>query len=277
MDKYRIVLDKRISSCFASFSSNDVILYKEVAAVPRDLPVKEVLLDKVAKVKILYLAPDETFSERGLRDMRLGLGHQSYNKTPEYIALVGRYKADGWVERIDWLEKANDARYERDRIAREDKRKRLGYLFWHDDYKRLKPDDYQGGFSDDLVASRHLFDYIRSGGCFGYIGHSCRKVKIDAYIEKQFMALKPNFDISRDEMLRLLGGWLTSTDGRHFGDALDDQGAFNKQAALIRQNITRMFNLAFIYALPEHAGTWKSTEELREKHKDKLFTDEGRY
>lgn len=274
--KYRIMLSKRIASCFASFSSTDVILYKEVASLPRVFNKEGLVVDDVALVKVLHLESDETFYERALEDMRHKRVPGHYNTHPDFLALVQKHKDDGWDKKPEWLDAADKARYAREEAAEYARRKQEGYVICKH-FKEMTPDDYRGGFSDEVMASKELKEYVAAGACFGYIGSSCRKPNLDAYIEEQFLSLKPRFEVSRQEMVALLGGWLTSSDGRHFGDALDGCYGLAEQQDLVDRNIKAMFNIAFIYAHPEQDGTMKSTEVVRGKVKAKLFECEGRY
>lgn len=268
--KYRIMLIKRIASCFASFSSSDVILCKEVLSA-HNIDAQEIVVDRVAKVKTFWLASDETFCKRGLEDIRQHRGHVNYGKDPEFLALVQKYRDDGWGDRPEWLKQADTARYAREDAEREARRKRQGYVLWKTDYKSIKPNEYQGGFSDEVFNSPRLKRYVDNGGIFGYIGHSCRKPKLDAHIEKEFLKLKPKEPLSREEMVNLLGCWLTSTDGRHFGDSLENAETLVEQKKLINKSVAEMFNTAYIYSKPEHRGNWGSTKELEEKYKENLL------
>lgn len=148
-----------------------------------------------------------------------------------------------------------------------EQKKREGYVL-HKNYKSLVSDDYRGGFSEKVFMHPYLSNYIKSNGVFGYIGHSVRKVMLDKYIEKKFLSLKPKkLDV---DLVLLLAIWLTSTDGRHFGDYLEGY-SLKKQKELIDSNIKNMFNKAYIYNLPEHNGTYKSSLELEETYKGKLL------
>lgn len=269
--KYRIVLIKRIASCFASFSSSDAILYKEVLSTHNIIDAQEIVVDKVAKVKSLWLAPDETFCKRGLEDIRQRKGFTHYDKHPDFIALVQKYRDEGWGDEPEWLKQANKALYAREDAAKEAKRKRQGFVLWKTDYKSVKPNEYQGGFSDEVFNSSYLKRYVDNGGIFGYIGHSCRKPKLDACIEQEFLKLKPKENLSRQEMVNLLGVWLTSTDGRYFGDSLENAETLVEQKKLVKSSMARIFNTAYIYSKPEHKGNWESTQELKEKYKDNLL------
>ncbi len=271
MRKYTYVLYLRIAACFASMSSRDAYLYKVVDKAPENY--ESVTIDPVARIKTFYLKPDETFSDRILVEHRRGNMKlfEDFAKHPDFLAHVQKYRYDGWGDEPDWHKEARKAYWERYDAARAEKRKRLGYVLWQADFKTIKPHEYQGGFSEEVFNSPHLKRYVEGGGLFGYIGHSCRKPCLDAYIEKQFLALKLKIELTRAERVDLLGVWLTSTDGRHFGDSLDNAGNFVKQKQFIRERVQDMFNTAYIYSRPEHKGTLKSTNELSEKYKENLL------
>lgn len=262
--KYRCFISLQIHSNGSSFSSNDVFLFKEVSKIDPDAPFqsKEIVVDRIARVKLAY-QEDNTFVRYGRGDI-----FNDTANTPEFKALVERYIAAGWQKEIPFLEQANKARWEREERKESERKKRTGHVLWKP-YEKLQPQDYVGGFSPELLNEPQLKAYVDRGrGVFGYIGHSARRFKTDAYLEKTFMALKPK---SPDVNLRaLLACWLTSSDGRHFGDSLEDL-SYVEAFKRIKASVQGMFDIAVIYSDKEHRGTWKSTQELKKKHANELF------
>lgn len=129
---------------------------------------------------------------------------------------------------------------------------------------------YQGGLSNEIMKQKYVKDYIKSGLVCGYLGHSVRTKRLDAYLEQKFLSLVPPKHNDADVYF-LLAVWLTSTNGRHFGDSLEGQ-TLKEQKRIIDEDIKSIFNIAYIYALPEHEGSYASTIALKEKYKDVLFT-----
>lgn len=124
--------------------------------------------------------------------------------------------------------------------------------------------DFNGGFSKDILGNEILKKYIGIGkGVFGYIGHSIRTKNLDKYLEATFF--KKFFDI--ENCFDVFCTWLTSTDGRDFGDSLENY-SFNEQQIKIDKYINSIFEIGFIYSRPEHDGTLGSTNKLREKYND---------
>lgn len=209
----RYFVSKQIHSCFASFSSEDVFLHREVSLqdiLQRKYCISdgEVVESEKLGFRVYYAEPDKTFYEKACNSRRFT---GSYNKTPEFIALIERYKQDGWGEESKWLKEKMDIHWKQEEDARRVKRQREGYVIpqWTKD---MKPEEYMGGFSEKVLKSEKLSSYLESGGCHGYIGHSIRTFELDAYLEAVMLQLLS---------VECFAGWLTSTGGRHFGDSLE--------------------------------------------------------
>ena len=115
-------------------------------------------------------------------------------------------------------------------------------------------------FSDSVFNCKELKEYVSSGCPFGWIGHSVRKAELDKEIE---------------EGLRLRGlssskmyNWISSSDGRHFGDSLDGLSS-QEQIKEIHKNLNRMFNMCLIYGDENHTGLLSSSNKIREEMKQK--------
>lgn len=261
----QIVVIKHIHSCFASLSSSDVFLYRKINKISdlRDETVKEKTGDN--QILVIHLSEDETFSNRGLYSGSPMGTH--YENTPEFKELVNSYfkQRKGWTKERP---KILSDYYRREEQREHDKRVKEGYVL--PSYERHRPiREFQGGFSDIVFKNKILQDYIKPYHPSGYIGHFGRKANLDRYLEKKFLALKPKVEIN---LVDMLAEWLTSSDGRHFGDTLEGQ-SFKAQRKLIDERIKRIFNLAFIYSRPEHEGTLASTNLLEQKYEGVLFND----
>ena len=152
-------------------------------------------------------------------------------------------------------------------IVREKSRKDEGFVMYLSYPKKHKTGDYVGGFTLDTFFIEKLIGYVESGLTFGYIGHSCRKVWVDKLLEKYCLKY-----ILPDDF----ACWLTSTDGRHFGDYIECIVEDNDREGVeqyIIDNITFIHDKAVIYNHPEHKGSLKSAKELFEILKDMNMID----
>ena len=88
--------------------------------------------------------------------------------------------------------------------------------------------------------------------------------------EKEFMKITRPMYIGVPELIDLFTCWLTSSDGRHFGDSLEEF-SFVKQKEMIDKYLPNMYNTAFVYNLKEHKGSLASTIDLSAKYKHRLI------
>ena len=225
MKKY-VVFIKHIHSCFASASSCDKWLYKVVPehenkiklevgqSAPnsqlfeKTMPGVEVIeeIDKEDKfVTNVYFEADKTFYRH-----ERGKGHQEFHTTPAFKELIEKYVKLGWSDKRPAVEDERYARMDKKHIQ---DRKKAGLVLWKK-YDERKPEDYKGGFSTEFFNVPRLQKYIQDGCVYGYIGHSARTHHTDRCIEKTLRAL--------GLPLEQLSLYLTSSDGRHFGDSLED-------------------------------------------------------
>jgi hypothetical protein len=129
------------------------------------------------------------------------------------------------------------------------------------DYEEYKnnPALYQGGFSNEVFNSKELYNYVKSGHAFGWIGHSgARTAAHDKQIEK---GLRKR-GISPSKMYN----WISSGDGRHFGDSLEGYTK-EEQKAKIEARLNEMYNLCIIYSTPSHGGMLTDSNRVREEFK----------
>lgn len=266
------IVSVHIHSCFASYSSSDVYLYAR--GFESDKAVKNYIsnlekvhtkfkFDRLFKsslvdgIKIWY-CEDETFC-----NVRNRL--QSFEKTPEFETLVTLYMLQGLVSTTpDIL----TAYIKASREAEIQKRKKDGYIFCFD-FENYKPENIQGGLSDAVFNHKQIKEYIKRNPC-GFIGHSVRKAQLDAYIEKMFMKLNPPKYVGCPKLVDVFAVWLTSNDGRHFGDSFEGF-SFTEQKKIVKKTLHDIYNYGYIYSLKEHKGSYNSTCELMEKYKHRLI------
>jgi len=266
----KLVIIKHVHSCFASVASGDIWLYRVFENVDENGIKKHIkklakgyerVDDDIANIVSVYVDSDKTFYEKGLHTK----GMPSFAGTPDFLALIDQYKKEGWIDEPIDVRQAREAKREREYIAEAARRKAAGYVF--SGYKRIEK--FDGGFSEKLLNVPSLATYIKNSGNFGYIGHFGRKFVTDAYLEKEFMRLNVPEEFNKTE---ILATWLTSTDGRHFCDSIeddDDDVAKNK----IKKYLPEIFNLGFIYSREEHGGSGADTQALRKKYADKLLAE----
>lgn len=274
----KVVISKQIHSSCSSFSSNDKFVELSGDEKDVDFPVKidEVIISKNfpmlfnekiseisgdEKIIIIYLDSDETFYEKALRGGRPF--STRYETTDEFKDLVKSYTNNGWsLERSIEVDKFHE-RQERRRSLR---RKKSGFVLWKK-YDERVAEDFQGGFSDEVFSE--MKDYISDGkSVFGYIGHSCRKVAFDQIIEAELK--------ERGLSPKAMKNWLTSSDGRHFGDSLKGYSS-NSAVNKIKKYANNMFNLALIYGSEQHKGDFNSTMSIREQYeKEGILLPEGK-
>jgi hypothetical protein len=240
----------------------------EIPKGDKPADTKETVVNKELGYTLYYVPEDETFYKRALNGKVFFGG---FADTPEFKALIAKYVSEGWQVEIPWLEDVLENNRKAEQEAYLKKRIEEGYVIpeWH---KGLQAKDYQGGFSDAVFNQPYLQDYLKDG-CHGYIGHSVRKKNLDAYIEMKFIATaRPICILEHLEPESLLAVWLTSSDGRHFGDSLEGF-KFEEQKVKVNREVAAMYNRAYVYSLPEHEGTLRSTEELMEEHAGKLLPE----
>lgn len=269
--KLKTIVVKHIHSCFAAASSNDKWLYVIIPAKDVDFEavqgkriesIKHGFINDIAEevsgdkqIRIIYLNSDETFSNRAKRENKI-MGAE-YHNTQDFSTLVNEYIRQGFnlterpQELIDFYERKG-------KIERE-KMKKDGFVLWME-YKERKPEDYKGGFSDSVFYTKEMQDYVLSGCVFGWIGHSVRKPELDKVIEEGLR--------ERGLSSSKMHNWISSSDGRHFGDSLEGL-SLKKQIVTIKKNLNRIYNRCLIYGHPNHGKTIQSSQTIFEEMQKK--------
>jgi hypothetical protein len=270
--KKTILISKHIHSCFASFSSNDarirvfttedkidfLVTPSKPISGSKKFPflngetIKEVEGDD--EFTAIYVESDETFYQLALRSGKGIIRGNEYHNTPEFFNLVKSYTDKGWsLEKRGDKNKAQEAYWERCQVREEEADKAAGLVLWKR-YDNRVPADYQGGFSNEVFNVKELQDYVKDGGVFGWIGHSVRHPEHDKLIEAGLR--------ERGLSPKAMFNWISSSDGRHFGDALEGF-TLDEQLHQIKQYLNRIFNLCLIYGSSRHKGTMQSTNEIK--------------
>lgn len=214
---------KQVHSSFTSASSNDEWVTRPITRQEFLAHEGEKAISRKHGFAVAYAEPDKKFYD--VRSFGARFTKESFR-----LYVWETYLANGWSLNDSFLKAAQRAQWKDEEIARRKQREKQGYVIpeWSRD---IPPEEYQGGFSDEVFRSPGLFDYVKSGGCHGFIGHSVRKPKLDAYFEAQFLKLEPD--------VPLLAMWLTSTGGRHFCDSLEGV-PFREQQQYIRKDLPRV-------------------------------------
>lgn len=224
---------KHIHSCFASMSSGDEWVVREVTRREfLDSPVngENRTVSKKHGISIVYIDADKRFyNVNNIRD------RPAKDVFDKYI--YENYLLKGWTLNHPFVDEALKAHWADEDDERTARRTKEGYVIprWEKD---LPVESYQGGFSDEVFNEPYLQNYLKGGGCHGYIGHAARRPQTDAYLESQW--LKHNTDRS------LLAMWLTSTGGRHFAD-WKEGCPIAEQKAYIKERIVDLIAQANSY------------------------------
>lgn len=262
INKY-VTVSKHIHSSNSSYSSNDVWVevnttFKELDFTPEEntriVSKKFPMLDGQL---INNLYGDKLFLEICLdSEKKFNNGHFSstdIHKTPEFLNLVQSYIDKGFIKHVQTPEQK--AYHERKEAADRLKYKKQGLVLWMG-FEATKENTklFQGGFSDEVFNSPGIQNYISRGFAYGWIGHSGARM---ANHDKQIEAGLRKRGMSPSKMFN----WISSSDGRHFGDSLEGYTK-KEQKQKIANYLNSIFNRCLIYGLPEHEGSLKSTISL---------------
>lgn len=254
----RYFIRVQVHGCFASLSSRDVFLYKEVDE--QEFNSLEADSDFYEKYCVKYIE-NKTFY-----DVR---NPTKFASKEEMDAECKIYEDDGYSRiKPKFYEKQEDRRIKQEDKEYTRKRKREGYLFYTKPNWKYNQKKARGGFSKTLWNYEPIKKYTAKN-CFGYFGHSVRKAKLDKYMEKELCRIN-NESKKPMDWRGLCYSYLSSTSARHFSDSLEGY-SFEEQKEAIQRNLTSMWNDAFIFSKNEHEGTHESTLKLTEKYKEFLF------
>ncbi len=267
------IIEKHILSGFHSFASGDVWLFKKIKPEDVDFSITKNSLinskknsflngeeiEEIVKDKdliIVYLKSDKTFYNKALKNIR---SHINFSKTDEFQSLVNEYIELGFgsTEKPQEIEMF----WQRESDREYKKRKKEGFVF-HKPLEELKPKDYQGGFSNEVMNNNEMQKYVSKKAVFGWVGHSVRKPELDKAIED---GLRKR-GLSSSKMFN----WISSSNGRHFGDSLEGI-SLNEQLKKIENNLNSMFNLCLIYGDESHNGNYEDTLRIKEEMKQKKW------
>lgn len=263
MKNKTVVINQHIHSNSSSWSSSDVYVQivtnsKELDFTPepgyiisKKFPMlhnKEISrVNQDSKFMEIYLKSDKTFNYGGFFET-------SKENTPEFKALVKSYIDKGFSEKVDVPAETDFWKRERQKECK--RLKKRGVVLWmgYEAYQG-HPEYFQGGFSDEVFNSEQLKKYIGTAkSVHGWIGHGQGRTK---YADKLIEAGLRKRGISPAEMYN----WLSSGDGRHFGDSLEECTK-EEQKEKIEGHLNSMYNKCIIFACPTHGGTLKSSNEI---------------
>lgn len=263
-----IVISKHIHCGFASWQSGDEYAIfktnsKELDFVPvvgQEIQSKKFpalngeVIEEVCGDKLytgIYLKPDETFYQKARFS---GSFTTSYEKTPEFQTLVQSYLDKGFIKDRHIPEQIEF--WDRQKLIKQQSLKKQGVVLWMGyDECTNNPDLYQGGFSDEVFRSKELYAYVKRGA-FGWIGNS--DVRTAAHDKQIEQGLRKR-GISPSKMY----SWISSSDGRHFGDSLEGYTK-KEQKIKIDEALNGMYNNCLIFSLPSHGGMYTDSKRIKE-------------
>lgn len=273
----KVIFFLRIATGIGS-SSNDPILAKLV--FQSDLDFDYTKVDSPIKSKFQFLNGNE-IKEVSIYEHADIIYLKTNRSLSKYIKLTifGAKTNDPFLQKIIDIELAKgwelQGRHEENEIYKleqeafrieemkeAEKMKSEGMLLWWTMYSLNKdlivphdPLNYKGGFSDEVFKA--FLYYVEEPHPGGYVGHMSRRIELDKVIEEELTKLHMS-----PKGMRF---WLTSTDGRHFMDYIEEM-TLDEQIAYIKDNIHRIFNRCLIYASSQHKGTLLSTKQVLEDY-----------
>ncbi len=214
----RYIISKRVKSTNASWSSNDTQLYKFVEKAEFDKFKSQENVTSKGNVGFppfgfppfsAKFAIDETHEPdgwtRGVADSKV------------YKDYIKAHTDNGWVTECKILYDYYD--YKEKRKA--ERKRKAGYVNYKFETNRKDPMNfYIGGLSKAVKANTQFRRYV-SGVPFGYIGHSVRTVRMDAYLEQKFRKICDDTEIFVE--------WVCSRPARHTADQWEGTGFKNQK------------------------------------------------
>lgn len=244
------------------FEKHQAILIRSTEFPMLDLEyITEINSD--SKCIMIYVRSDETFSDVAVSAARRSgksfLTMGSMADTAEFKEHLDKLRKKGW-KIDDEKVPARDAFYAREEVRWEKMMKKTGHVLWKR-YEHLTAADFKGGFSDEVMNSPIMKDYIREGkSVHGYIGHRCRQFETDKIIEAGLR--------ERGLSPAAMVYWLYSGDGRHFGDSIEG-GTVEENSKVVKRYLNSIFNYCLISSHEKHDGSRESAEEIRQILKEK--------
>ncbi len=205
------------------------------------------------KEALIFMKENKLPLRTEFKDKKLGLTiyhviEFSHNQNRTFSESIFNHGRSGY-ENLYWEKKSEE----------ENKaRKKAGFVY-HKKYDDMTPADYKGKLSKSLTDE--VMEYLSSGGCHGYLGHSWRKLSHDLIIEKIVKKSKFFVDGVEVDKWSVLGTWLTSSDARHWMDSREDETNEEFESAF-KSSLSYILGRGYIYSLPEHEGTMGSTNKL---------------
>lgn len=264
--KMMYVKQLQIHNSGSTWSSKDRVLYKELTMeefekLVKDFPNCETKISEEFKFSVIFVE-DNFFSN-------LPFGKdatkEQMQERVDYWKSVASY-----TESLEEFSKRKEDCYKAEEKIRCENRKKEGYIFYTSPDWEYNQKEAQGGFSSVLWNYKPVTEYTKNF-CFGYFGHSVRRVELDKYFEEciKFVCQFAKVDVDWREIAY---NYLSSSLARHFSDNLECLD-FKQQKEKIFNNIKSIWNQAYLYSLEEHEGTLKSTQELMKKYKENLFNE----
>lgn len=202
----RYFLIKQIHITCAAVSSGDLFITKEVSPATFALGSEPTFAQKCG-IAWAYDEPDMTFY-----NIKAPMRQASIDEVNAHFET--HYAPQGWTIDNQELRAAQQALWQEQENAETQDRSAAGAVFPSYEHKQaMTPEQYQGGFSDEVFNNPDLAKYVRSGLVFGYIGHYERHPETDTFFERLFLAVENDPS--------LLAWFLSSRSGRHFADQLD--------------------------------------------------------
>lgn len=277
----QVAIYKRIpagrTSCFSSTDTRLKFLCTDKKldfALEINTEINSAKLPFLNGEKIDFVESDSKFIHVSLKcDTTFSYKDSKEGTSPEFKALVKSFLDKGFIESyFDDKTKAEKDFKERCDKRDERRKKKKGLVLWMR-YETYKNDTsmLKGGFSDDVFKSEGLQNYLKSGGCGGWIGHSgARRPQHDKVIEA---GLK-----KRGLHASLMRNWITSSSGRHFGDSLEGC-SLKEQKHKIKEELNSMYNSCLVYSDHTHRGTYTYTISLRKSYETYglLLPYDGKY
>lgn len=125
-----------------------------------------------------------------------------------------------------------------------------------------KPLSFQGGLSRDVAKHWRFRQYVSSGRPAGYIGNGNRTRGRDIVLENMLR--------KRGLGDGAIADWLTSNDGRHLMDDVDQKMTNKAFMHHARPYVERAFIMEFVWNHPDQGGNLLGTRRVQKALRDWL-------